>query len=354
MYLDPELKNILGYAEHELPNRIEAWRARIHPDDAPFVAVRPEGEASRPLPVFEAEHRVLDKRGDARWFLSRGVIRTGPDGSRPHMIGTSTDVDARRRAEDDLKRAEAEVARLTRLTAMGELTASIAHDVNQPLCAIVTNAQTSLRWVASDGTAPAYVRDALQDIVTDANRASGLIQATRKLFTHRPSARAPLVMNDVVRDVVTLARRALQDAGIGVRLLLDEGLPPVVADRELLVQVVLTLVMNAIDSTAGRPEDEVTVRSGLRDEGAQVVVSVTDCGDRVPGPAGEDVFQALHTRQPGMGIGLAISRSIVASHGGRLWASPHHPKGATFQFVLPVAVSSDAAPRPGARSGSHE
>jgi PAS domain S-box-containing protein len=344
MYLDPELKNILGYADHELPNRIESWRGLMHPDDGAFVEASAAADTTDALPAFETEHRLLHKNGGARWFLSRGAIRVQVDGSGRHMIGTTTDVDARRRAEDALNKAQAEVARLSRLTAMGELTSSIAHDVNQPLCAIVTNAQTSLRWLSAEAPeAPAYVRDALQDIVADANRASGLIQSTRKLFTHRQAERDLLAVNDLVREVLSLARRPLQDAGIGVLVLLDDGLPPVVADRELLQQVVLTLIMNAIDAMSDSREREVVVRSRLHDEGAQVLVSVTDAGDRVPAAGGEDVFQASHTPKPEMGIGLAISRAIVASHGGRLWASANHPKGATFQFLLPVPTNGDVA-----------
>ena len=348
MYLDPALKNILGYADHELPNRVESWQARIHPDDAGFVTLAADALAMGAPATFEIEHRLLTKHGEALWFLSRGAIRSNPDGSDRYMIGTSTDVDARRRAEDDLDKSQEEVARLGRLTAMGELTSSIAHDVSQPLCAIATNAQVGLRWLASaPDRAPAFLREALQDIVADANRASGLIQGTRRLFTDRPSARDPLGVNDLVRDVMSLARRAVQEAGISVRLLLDEGLPPVVADRELMQQVVLTLIMNAIEATAdsGAGDREVFVRSGLDDEGAQVMVSVTDGGDRRPAAGGEDAFQAIPTGQPGMGIGLAISRAIVASHGGRLWASPNHPKGATFQFILPVPVNDEAAVR---------
>jgi PAS domain S-box-containing protein len=244
----------------------------------------------------------------------------------------------RKRAEEALHRAQADVERLTRLTGMGELAASIAHDVDQPLCAIIANAQAGLRsHPARSTTDQELVRGALADIVKDARRASNVVHKTRRLFVERTEAKAKVNANELVESVVGLARRSLDGAGVSVRTVLAPNVPDMLGDAVLLRQVLLNLAMNAIDAMKGSMRRHLTIAS-TAEPGGLVAVRVTDTGRGLHPEEAQEVFRAFHTVRPeGMGTGLAISRAIVAAHGGRLWATPNPEGGATFQFVIPVA-----------------
>jgi PAS domain S-box-containing protein len=240
-------------------------------------------------------------------------------------------------AEEALHQAQAELAHVTRLTTLGELAASIAHEVNQPLAAIVADANASLNWLAAARPDLDMVRDALVAIVKDGHRAADVIQRTRQLARKAYYQKAQLDINDVIRDVVPLVRTAVLNHQVSLRVDLASGLAPVLADRVQLQQVLINLVMNGIEAMASvddRPR-ELVVRSRAH-EADQILVAVQDVGVGIDSISADRLFSAFFTTKPGgMGMGLSISRSIIEAHGGRLWATPNEGPGATFQFAVP-------------------
>jgi len=267
---------------------------------------------------------------------ARAIRRTGRE---PVVLVVCEDISERKRAEDALHRAQAELAHVTRLTTLGQLAASIAHEVNQPLAAIVADANASLNWLAAAKPELERVRETLVAIATDGHRAADVIQRIRQLATKTEPGKAQLDVNDVVRDVVGLVRAEVARYEITLTLESASPLPSVVGDRIQLQQVVLNLVMNAIEAMAsvtGRPR-KLVIRSERHDDDV-VRVAVHDTGVGLQASDVDRVFSAFFTTKPGgMGMGLSISRSIIEAHGGRLWAAPNEPHGAIFQFSLPVA-----------------
>jgi signal transduction histidine kinase len=245
----------------------------------------------------------------------------------------------RERAEEALHRAQAELAHVTRLTTLGQLAASIAHEVNQPLAAIVADANASLNWLAAAEPELERVRETLTAIATDGHRAADVIQRIRQLATKTEPRKARLDVDDVLRDVVALVRAEVARYEITLALDSAPSLPSVVGDRVQLQQVVLNLVMNAIEAMApvtDRPRQLVIRSERHDDEGVRVAVHDTGVGLRASEV--DRVFGAFFTTKPGgMGMGLSISRSIIEAHGGRLWAAPNAPHGTIFQFSLPGA-----------------
>jgi PAS domain S-box-containing protein len=242
-------------------------------------------------------------------------------------------------AVEALQKAQAELAHVTRVTTLGELAASIAHEVNQPLAAIVNDANASLNWLAAAPPDVENVREALDAIVRDGHRAAEVIQRLRQLATKSAPRKDAVDLSDVVRDVVPLVRADLRQQEISLVLDLAPKLPLVLGDRIQLLQVLLNLVMNAVEamgSVTGRPR-RLVIRSEPHD-GDHVAVTVQDTGSGIAANHLDQVFNAFFTTKPsGMGMGLSISRSIVEAHGGRLWATPNEPHGAIFCFSLPVA-----------------
>ena len=243
----------------------------------------------------------------------------------------------RQRAEEALQKSQAELAHITRVMTLGELMASIAHEVNQPLAAVVTNAQACLRWLALEPPRPDEARAAVERIVRDSNRASEVIQRIRALVKKTDPQMVALDINDVIREAISLERREMLSRQVSLRTELASALPQVLGDRVQLQQVVINLVMNALEAMAlvtNRPRD-ILIRS-QRDDSNEVLVVVRDSGMGIDSENGERLFNAFFTTKPtGMGMGLSISRSIIAAHGGRLWASPNADHGSTFQFTLP-------------------
>jgi PAS domain S-box-containing protein len=336
VYVDPSLDEMLGFAAGEIGRRVEDWQRRIHPDDLPrlmgLVRAHSEGQS----PAVEATVRLLHRDGDVRWFIVRGVIVDR--GPVMRMVGTTTNITAQKAAEQALDEAKAELARLTRLSEMGGLTAAIAHEVNQPLCAIVANASAALRWLGSDRPDLMQVRDALTDVVCDGKRASDLIRRTRSLFERGGLERRPVDVNDVIASALALTRGPLDAGGIAVRTDLDPALPLVRADPVQLQQVFCNLVINAVEAMSrGGAEPVLRVVTRHHEPGV-VMARVVDTGVGFGHDDPERVFRPLVTTRPeGMGIGLSMSRVIVEMHGGRLWATPTDGGGATFHVLLPLS-----------------
>jgi PAS domain S-box-containing protein len=283
----------------------------------------------------ELVHRRRD--GTKVTVASRWSVRRGEDGQPLATLETHNDITERRRTEEDLQQVQAELAHVTRVTTLGELAASIAHEVNQPLTGIVTNGAAGLRWLDQAPPLLHEARSSIEDMVSDAQRASGVIQRIRTLSKKSVSEKAAIDINDVIGEVVLLVRREVLGHGIVLRLDLAAGLPPVFGDRVQLQQVVINLVMNAIEAMASVEDrrHELVIRT-QQDAAEGIVVAVVDSGTGIDPQQASRLFNAFFTTKPdGMGMGLSICRSIVEAHGGRLSASPNKSVGATFRFVLP-------------------
>lgn len=241
-----------------------------------------------------------------------------------------------RRAEEALRKSQAEMEHVTRVMTMGELAASIAHEINQPLSAIVNNGGACLRWLSGDSPNLAEAREAVQDIIREGNRAGEVITRTRAFLRKSETEKAPLDINQTIKDVVILMRNEADGKGVALHMELADDLPAILGDRVQLQQVVLNLAMNGIEamtSLADRAR-ELRIRSS-KHESDRVLVAVQDSGSGINGQNLEAIFDAFYTTKPqGMGMGLAISRSIVEDHGGQLWALPNDGPGTTFQFTL--------------------
>jgi C4-dicarboxylate-specific signal transduction histidine kinase len=248
-------------------------------------------------------------------------------------------------ASEALREVQAELAHVTRMTTLGEVTASFAHELNQPLAAIVNNANACLGLLSRGRHDLEAVREALADIVSDADRASAIIERVRGLAKRTPPEKAPLRLVDVVDDVVALAAAESVARGVAIRTDVAADLPVVLGDRVQLLQVLLNLVVNGMDamSTVDEPERRLDIlgRPDTRDGSPAARISVQDRGVGLDAAKMDRLFEAFYTTKlHGMGIGLAISRSIIEAHGGRLWAESNHGPGATFSFGLPAAAAS--------------
>jgi signal transduction histidine kinase len=244
----------------------------------------------------------------------------------------------RQRAEETLRKSQAELAHVTRVMTMGEFAASIAHEINQPLAAVVNNASACLRWLASDSPDLEEAREAAQAVVRDGKRAGEVISRIRAILKKNDPEKEPVDISRAIRDVVSLVRDEALQNDVNLHLELTEELPNVWGDRVQLQQVILNLMMNGIEATAkltDRPR-EILIRCH-RNGSDKVAISVQDSGIGIDAQNVESIFDAFYTTKAhGLGMGLAISRSIIEGHGGELWATPNGGGGATFQFTLPT------------------
>jgi len=286
------------------------------------------------------------KTGDPIPVLYSAFRIDDPETGQPVNVGNvCRDITERKRAEETLRASEQrlldaqmELARATRVTTLGELTASIAHEVNQPLAAVVNAAAACRRWL--DGGTPNLeeARCAVDWIVNEGNRASEVIRRVRALANKTDIEKVPLDINDVIKDIIALVQREMDSHRVSLRMELAPVLAMILGDRVQLQQVIINLVMNGIEamqSITDRPR-ELVIRSH-QDETHRVLVTVTDSGVGISAENADRLFNAFFTtKSSGMGMGLSICRSIIEAHGGRLWATANVPHGATFQFALPV------------------
>jgi PAS domain S-box-containing protein len=295
------------------------------------------------------------KRGDA---VNLETVRKRKDGSLlsvwelgvPITVGRRRisyylilrDISERKKAAEALRRVQAELAHLSRVTTMGELTASIAHEVNQPIGGIVAGGSAAMRWLSQEPPNTEEAREALCNIIQDANRAATVISRIRSLVKKSPPVFLELDLNKLIGGILVLAEGELREAGVILRTELGADLPCVLGDRIQLQQVMLNLVMNSIEAMReihDRPR-ELVIESSLGSE--SLVVRVLDSGPGLQAEIGDHVFEPFVTTKPqGMGMGLSISRSIIEAHGGRLWVATHPQPGADFRFSLPASCNSD-------------
>jgi C4-dicarboxylate-specific signal transduction histidine kinase len=256
------------------------------------------------------------------------------------VSGAVRDVTERTRAEEALRQAKADLTRVSRVTTMGELTASLAHEIKQPIAAAVTDAKTCLRWLRRDEPDVAEASEAALRIVTDVTRATDIISRLQLQFQKGTSKRELIDVNEVIREMIALLESETTRYNILVRTELAADLPQVMGDRVQLQQVLMNLMINSIDATKGVDGTRELAIKSQRADNEHLQVSVSNTGIGLPPQQADQIFNAFFTTKPhGTGMGLRISRSIIESHGGRLWAARASGRGATFQFTLPATVT---------------
>ena len=249
--------------------------------------------------------------------------------------------ESRTRAQEALRLAQSDLAHVNRVTTMGELTASLAHEVNQPIAAAVTDANTCLRWLTRDQPDVEEAREAASRVVKDATRAAEIISKIRLIFKKSAPQHELVDVNEVIREMIVLLRNEASRCSISVRTELVPHLPRVIGDRVQLQQVMMNLMINAIDAMKNVEGTRELVIKSQRAEDEQLVLAVSDTGVGLPPQQADQIFNAFFTtKRHGTGMGLRISRSIVESHGGRLWAAENSPRGASFYLTLPTKLEA--------------
>jgi PAS domain S-box-containing protein len=317
----------------------EAWMTAVHPEDRE-AASRAFWGGVRSGRGFAIETRSLRAQdGSYRWHLQQAVVLRDTEGKVLKFVGTTTDIDDQRRVEDALRQAQGDLARINRVTTMGELTASLAHELSQPISGAVTNANTCLRKLGRDSPDLDEVRTVVARFARDAQRAADVIGRIRSQFQRGASHREVIDVNEINRETVALLRDEAARYNISVRTVLAPDLPQIVGDRVQLQQVAMNLIVNSIEAMKGFDGIRELVIRSRRSEDGQILVSVSDTGMGFPAQLAEQIFDPFFTTKPhGTGMGLRISRSIIESHGGRLWAVGSPRRGATFHFNLPSRV----------------
>jgi PAS domain S-box-containing protein len=375
-YWSPERYHLFGFDPDAGVPSYEAVLQRVHPEDlARWLENTKEAERRD----SDLDFRVVLPDGETKHIHGVGHPVFSESGELVEIIGAAIDITERKRAEEQQREAQAQLAHVTRVATLGELAGSIAHEVKQPLTAIINNADACLALLAGEISKLEDVREALSDIISDADRASSVIERIRGLIKKSPPQKSRLDLNETIGGVIALARGELDRHGVLLLTRLANDLPPILGDRIQLQQVLLNLIINAIEAMSGvtqgprelqissekiaavcsESEHLMPIRSGCRrtetptqpdarheDPGSSLaeaeatyaLVSVADSGPGLDANALDRLFDAFYTTKPqGLGMGLSISRSIIEAHGGRLWAKANVPKGALFQFTLPVA-----------------
>jgi PAS domain S-box-containing protein len=320
----------------------DQWASGVHPEDlAQCLDVYLKAFHARQQ--FSMEYRLRHFGGEYRWVMDQGVPRFGPDGTFVGYIGCASDIDERRRAETEVLQQRSELQHLSRVMILGELSGSLAHELNQPLTAILSNAQAALRFLSRDEVDLAEVRGILKDIVDEDKRAGEVIHRLRLLLKKGEVQHQPLDVNEVVADVLRLINSELMNHETSVSIELAAELPSISGDRVQLQQVLLNLILNGCDAMNGvdPPDRQLVVRTeSASGNGNGVRVSVSDCGCGIPSERMEHIFEPFYTTKTnGMGLGLAVCRTIVLAHSGLLSAMNNPAgRGATFYLTLPAAA----------------
>ena len=345
VYWSQENYRLLGFdPEGGIPSD-EVFYQRIHPEDRDKVRKETILERLDEGTHFDVDFRIVLPGGAIKYVRSTGHPVRNISGDLLEYVGTSIDVTERKRADEEherLRQVQADLAHLSRVTTMGELTASLAHEIKQPISAAMTNAKTCLRWLGRDDPDIAEGREAAARMVKDVTRAADIISRISLLFKKGSLQQELVDVNEVIREMIVLLGSEANRYAISIRTELAEDLPKVMADRVQLQQVFMNLMLNGIDAMKGTTgEGELTIKSEADD--GQVLVSVSDTGVGLPPEQAEQIFKAFFTtKDNGTGMGLPISRSIIESHGGHLWATGASGRGATFQFTLPATAAAHA------------
>ncbi len=344
--VEGDLKRMLGYGDEEIRDDFAGWMQCIAPLDRDEIRARLDALASGAASTFEMEIRMVHRDGSLRWIDSKGATSSRTDGTPTHATGTYADITERKESERALRDATDALARTWRISAMTEMSAALAHELNQPLTAITTNTNACLRWIDS-GTFTADLKGALKDVLQESRRASHIVESTRDMFASRPTEPERLNLNDVVRDILEIAQPRLRELHIALDLRLDARLPCVIGDAVQVRQVVLNLVLNAADAMREAPAHRrLSITS--RHSRNVVRVNVRDTGRGFTPDDRLRLFEPFYTTKAGgVGMGLAISRSIVRRHDGSLHALTNAGDGATFRISMPAAEPASEPPRSG-------
>jgi PAS domain S-box-containing protein len=333
-----EIFRIFEYDSTRTPS-VELHNQRVHPDDIALVEQTQDRQTNDSIDV-DIEYRLLMPDGRVKHL--RAVAHPLHDSSgNLEYVAAFMDMTATKQAQEALRQAQGDLAHVSRVTTMGELTASLAHEVNQPIAAAVTNANTCLRWLAANPPNVEEARAAVMRIVKDGKRGAEIINRVRLLFKKGTPEWELVDVNEVIREMIVILRGEAMRYSIAVRTELDADLHQVRGDRVQLQQVLMNLMLNGIDAMKNVDGPRELAIKSQRGENAQVLVTVTDTGVGLPMQQADQIFQAFFTtKSHGTGMGLSISRSIVESHGGRLWATNNSPRGASFRFALPSKVEA--------------
>jgi len=321
------------------------WTEGVHPDDVQgcFDCFLPAFHARKP---FRMEYRLKRADGEYRWVIESGIPRYTIGGEFAGYIGSNIDITDLKRAEQErerLRQLEADLAYTNRVSMMGELAASLAHEIKQPIAAAVMDAKTCGRWLRRGEPDIAEACEAASRMINDATRAADILDRVRSLYRRDTPERELVDVNEIIREMIVLLRDKANRTSISIRTELDAGLAAIPADRVQVQQVLMNLMLNGIEAmkdTSG----ELTVTSKRTADG-QLLISVSDSGTGIALDQADRIFDAFFTtKSQGTGMGLSISRKIIESHGGRLWASANTGRGATFQFTLPNWVAASSSP----------
>lgn len=324
------------------------WTEGVHPDDLQgcFDCFLPAFHARKP---FRMEYRLRRADGEYRWVIESGIPRYTGAGEFAGYIGSNIDITDLKRAEEErekLRQVEADLAHINRVSMMGELAASLAHEIKQPIAASITNAKTCLRWIRADAPDLAEACEAASRMVKDNMRAANILDRVSSLYRRDTPQRELVDVNEVIREMIVLLHDKASRNSISIHTDLDMRLPTITADRVQLQQVLMNLMLNGIEAMTDT-SGELTITSKKTKDG-RLQISVSDSGIGIAGDQADHVFDAFFTTKPqGTGMGLSISRKIIEAHGGQLWASANSERGATFQFTLPAAAEMAEAPATG-------
>jgi PAS domain S-box-containing protein len=341
VHLSEEWYRIYGFDPENGPPALEVRLQRIHPEDR----ARWQGVLDRAIAEksdYEVEFRILLPDGSVKHLHTIGHPVLNASGDLAQFVGSSTDITQRKLAEEALRQAQGDLAHVSRMTTVGELTASLAHEVNQPIAAAVIDANTCLRWLTRDQPDLEEAREAASRMARDATRAADIVRRIRLLFKKVSPQRELVDVNEVIREMIVLLRSEATRYAICVRAELASDLPQVMGDRVQLQQVLMNLLLNGMDAMKDVDTTRELIINSQPAKNEQVIVSVSDTGVGLPPQQAEQIFNAFFTTKPyGTGMGLRISRSIIESHGGRLWAANNSPHGASFCFTLPTKAEEE-------------
>jgi PAS domain S-box-containing protein len=345
-HLSQRFREYWGVRFEEIANR--GWVNLIHPDDredttnAFFRAIE-TGDS------FNTTQRLQRADGEYRWHHSMGEPLRGPDGKIIQWYGLSIDIDERKRAEDHLRDTSNKLAKASRLATVAELAGSIAHELNQPLMSILANAQAAKRWLSAIPPNVAEMNSSIDCVIRDAHSADNTMQHIRALFKQESFDKKDVNIPHILREVVRIVQEDPKKRGIPIEYHFEESLPAVFIDQIQIQQVFINLLVNAIEALEGQDVRPLVVFRAVRTDSNRILIQVIDNGPGVDDP--ERIFDAfVTTKEKGMGIGLAVSRSIIEAHGGRLWAENNDTSGAAFNVALPLRHENHTTPQPQQRA----
>jgi PAS domain S-box-containing protein len=340
-FVSSQAEQILGYPV-ERWSEPTFWRDHLQPEDRDR-AVEFWLKATSEKRSHDVEYRMIAADGHVVWLRDLVTVVV-EGGSATRLRGVMVDITTRKRAEEALRQAQADLAHVSRVTTMGELTASLAHEIRQPIAAAATNASTCLRWLTRDRPDVKEACEAASRLVKDTKRASEIIDRIRLLFQKGAPQRELIDVNEVIREMSVLLQHEATRYSISIRAELAADLPQVLADRVQLQQVLMNLMLNGIEAMKDmNPAGELTIKS--QQDNNHLVISIGDTGVGLAPEQADQIFKAFFTTKPqGTGMGLPISRSIIDSHGGRLWPTVNAGRGVTFHLTLPTEVGMKQPP----------